>query len=80
MIVATPGTLGGKPRIAGRRIGVDHIAHWHHREGWDIAYIMEQFDLTEAEVRAALNYYAAHREEIDARTRADEARLAEYVR
>ena len=30
-IVATPGTAGGKPRIAGRRITVQQIAIWHER-------------------------------------------------
>jgi hypothetical protein len=32
-IVATPDTLGGKARIAGRRISVEDIAIWHVRLG-----------------------------------------------
>ena len=32
-VVATPGTLGGKARIAGRRISVEDIAIWHVRLG-----------------------------------------------
>jgi Protein of unknown function (DUF433) len=32
-IVSTPGVLGGKPRVAGHRIGVQDIAIWHERMG-----------------------------------------------
>jgi hypothetical protein len=33
-IVLTPGTCGGKPRIAGHRIRVQNIAIWHERLGY----------------------------------------------
>src|ERR1043166_7346994 len=32
-IAITPGVCGGKPRIAGHRIKVQHIAVWHERMG-----------------------------------------------
>ncbi len=32
-IVATPGTCGGKPRIAGTRVKVQHVAIWYERMG-----------------------------------------------
>lgn len=76
-IVETPGTLGGRPRIAGRRIAVAHVATWHYQWKWDVAQIMAEFDLTQQEVAEALAYYAEHREIIDAHTRADEAWLEE---
>jgi uncharacterized protein (DUF433 family) len=64
-IVATPGTLGGKPRIAGRRISVEHIAIWHDRLGKGVDEICAEYDLSLAEVHAALAYYYDHRVEID---------------
>src|SRR4029450_12500399 len=30
-VVVTPGVCGGKPRIAGHRIKVAHVAAWHER-------------------------------------------------
>src|SRR3954452_15186447 len=64
-IVATPGTLGGKPRIAGRRIAVEHIAIWHDRLGKTVDEVCADYDLSLAEVHAALAYYYDHRAEID---------------
>jgi uncharacterized protein (DUF433 family) len=64
-IVATPGTLGGKARIAGRRISVEDIAIWHDRLGKDVDEICAEYDLSPAEVHAALAYYYDHQAEID---------------
>jgi uncharacterized protein (DUF433 family) len=64
-IECTPGVLGGKPRIAGRRIAVQSVAIWHERMGLPVERIAEEYDLTPAEVHAALAYYFLHREEID---------------
>lgn len=55
-IVATPGTLGGKARIVGRRISVEHIAIWHDRLGKSVDEICADYDLSLAEVHAALAY------------------------
>jgi len=83
-IVSTPGTVGGRPRIAGSRIAVQHIAVW-----WQMGYNAEQIinrkysHLTLAEVYAALAYYHANKEEIDAAIIEEEAlyeRLAEEAR
>src|SRR5215813_15141246 len=64
-IVATPGTCGGKPRIAGHRIRVQDIALWHERLGYSVAEIVAHYpQLTLAEVHAALAYYYDHQEEI----------------
>lgn len=71
-IVKTPGTCGGKPRIAGSRIKVAMIAERHEREGISVAQILEDFPhITAAGVYAALAYYHDHRAEIDAEIRED---------
>jgi len=64
-IVVTPGTLGGKARVAGRRISVEDIAIWHMRLGKTVDEICAEFDLSLAEVHAALAYYYDHQAEIE---------------
>lgn len=64
-IECTPGIAGGKPRIAGHRITVQNIAIWHDRLGIGVDEIASQYDLTLADVHAALAYYFDHRDEID---------------
>ena len=76
-IVVTPGTLGGRPRVAGRRIAVADIAVWHERMGMSADQICDEFDLSLAEVHAALAYYFDHKAEIDKRLTDDEAFVAE---
>lgn len=76
-IVSTPGTLGGKPRIAGRRIAVVHIATWHEEMGMSADEIARDFDLTLGEVYAALSYYHDHKDEIDRREAESEAFVQE---
>ncbi len=61
----TPGIAGGKPRIAGHCITVQNIAIWHERLGRSADEIATEYDLTLADVYAALAYYFDHREEID---------------
>ena len=76
-IVATPGTCGGKPRIAGHRIRVQDIALWHERLGYSVAEIVAHYpQLTLAEVHAALAYYYDHREAIQQDIRDAEALVA----
>jgi uncharacterized protein (DUF433 family) len=64
-IIATPGTLGGKARIAGRRISVEDIAIWHDRLGKSVDEICADYNLCPAEVHAALAYYYDHQAEVD---------------
>src|SRR6267142_4490146 len=78
-IEITPDTAGGKPRIRGRRITVQNIALWHERLGKSADEIAAEYDLTLADVYAALAYYFDHREEIDARMVEDRA-FAEALR
>lgn len=77
-IVSTPGTCGGKPRIAGSRIQVKHVAIMHERQGMSPADIVSEFPhITLADVHAALAYYHDHREAINAEIAADRAWYAE---
>ena len=55
-IVSTEGTLGGEPRLDGRRISVIQIFDMYH-DGKSAAYVADQLDITLAEVHAALTYY-----------------------
>lgn len=64
-IERTPEVLGGRPRIAGRRVGVEHIVIWHEWLGLTADEIAEEYDLTLAEIYTALAYYFDHRNEID---------------
>jgi uncharacterized protein (DUF433 family) len=66
-IVITPGTCGGKPRIAGHRIKVQHIVIAHDRGGLTPHEIVAHYEgINLADVYAALAYYHDHRAEIDA--------------
>jgi uncharacterized protein (DUF433 family) len=72
-IEITPGVAGGKPRIAGRRITVQNIAIWHEHMGKTPDEIGAEYDLTLAEIYAALAYYFDHREAIEQSIKEDEA-------
>ncbi len=78
-IEIAPGVAGGKPRIAGHRITVQHIVVWHERVGTSADEIATEYGLTLAEVYAALAYYFDHRAEIDDSIR-QEGALVEALR
>src|SRR5688572_241417 len=64
-IEKTPGTCGGKARIAGTRIRVQDIYVWHELRGWRPEEIVARFpQVTVADVYAALAYYFDHPDEI----------------
>ena len=72
-IEITPGIAGGKPRIAGHRITVQNIVIWHewmHKSAEEIA---AEYQLTLADVYAALAFYYDHQPEIDEAIKDDEA-------
>ena len=70
-IVSTPGVMGSRPRIAGRRIAVADVVSYELL-GWHIERIADELELTLAEVHAALSYYHDHREEVEESIRKDE--------
>ncbi len=65
MIVKTPGTCGGRARIAGTRIKVEHVYNWVEHQGMTPAQVVLEYpQLTRAQVHAALAYYWSHQDEI----------------
>ena len=66
-VVMTPGTVGGKPRIAGTRIRVHDVVIWHLERGRSISEIVSEIfpAITEAEAYAALSFYYDNRELIE---------------
>ena len=71
-IVQDPGFCGGKPRIDGTRLKVQHIAVEFERMGMSPDQICSEHPgLTLAQVHAALSYYYDYKTEIDAQIRAD---------
>jgi uncharacterized protein (DUF433 family) len=75
LVVSTPETCGGRPRIAGTRISIAQIAVWN-KQGMSVEEILEEIPyLNLAQVYAALSYYHANRNEIEADLAAE---LAEY--
>ena len=78
-IVMTPGTCGGKPRIAGTRIRVMDVVIYHERLAEPVSAILEAFPhITAADVHAALAFYHDNRELIDGQIEANERAADEY--
>ena len=76
-IAISEDVAGGKPRIAGHRITVQHIVIWHERMGLSADEIASDHGLTLAEIYAALTYCYDHRQEIDDAIAADESTVSE---
>ena len=72
-IQVTPDVVGGRPHIVGRRITVQNIAIWHEYMGLSADEIAAEYDLSLADVYAALAYYFDHREVIERHIAEDEA-------
>lgn len=65
-IVKTEGVLGGKARVAGRRVSVLQIGEMYTSGGFTAEDIADQLDLSLATVHAALAYYYDHLAEMEA--------------
>ena len=77
MIVKTPGTCGGRARIAGTRIKVEHVYNWVERQGMTPTQVVKEYPhLTMAQVHAALAYYWSHQEEIQGDIAEGEQKIA----
>ena len=63
-IVTTSDTLGGAPRIEGRRIGVHHIGARVVDGGESPMTVAAEYDLDIADVHRALTYYYDNPEEM----------------
>lgn len=65
MIERRDGVCGGRPVISGTSVSVQRIVGWK-QQGLSAEEIAEEYwHLTQGQVYAALDYYDAHREEID---------------
>jgi uncharacterized protein (DUF433 family) len=76
-ISSDPKIFGGKPHITGHRIRVVDVAVWNEKFGWSPDTIASKFNLSLAEVHAALAYYFANREALAAELKADAAFVEE---
>jgi uncharacterized protein (DUF433 family) len=65
-IVKTEDVLGGKARIAGRRVSVFQLGEIYTRGDDSLERIADQLNLSLAEVHAALSYYYDHPDEMEA--------------
>lgn len=73
MIQSHPGVCGGNPCIRGARIPVWSVVEsWRRGVSEDDLQNYFTTPLTAAEVRAALEFYQDHREEIEEEIRANE--------
>lgn len=73
LITRSPDVKGGRPRISGTGITVNRIVGWY-RIGWSPEKITEQLaHLSLAQVHAALAYYYANKEDVDADIKQEDA-------
>jgi uncharacterized protein (DUF433 family) len=80
LIVSSPTIRGGRPRIAGTGVTVRRIVGWY-KHGLSPEEIVDQFGhLTLAQVYAALTYYHANRDAIEADLAAEDAETASLAR
>jgi uncharacterized protein (DUF433 family) len=80
LVEREPGIRGGRPKIAGTGLTVRRIVGWYKMgmKPEDIA--LEYPHLTLAQVHAALAYYHANREEIEADIAQEEQAAAHWER
>ncbi|PSP58026.1 DUF433 domain-containing protein [Halobacteriales archaeon QH_8_67_36] len=77
-IVKTPDVLHGKPRLEGTRIGVYELGGYVTENDVSIEQAADEFNLDDAQVRAAVKYYDDHpelMETIHAQKQATEAAI-----
>jgi uncharacterized protein (DUF433 family) len=79
-IEVSPDVRNGRPRIAGRRITVDDIVIMHRRLGQSVEEIAGKYDVTLADVHAALAYYYDHQAEVDRLIEADDTVIEAFQR
>lgn len=76
LIVKTPGTCGGRPRIAGHRLTAHNIAIDFNAGMKPEDILNQRPQLTLAKIYAALTYYFANKEIIDTEITADSEEYA----
>ena len=77
-IAITPGTCGGKPRIAGHRIRVQDVAIWYEEMNLSPQAIVDRYPtITLSDVHAALAYYYDNQQAIQQQIREGKELVAE---
>lgn len=77
LIIKTPGTCGGRARIAGKRVPVSSVYRWFLR-GCAPEDILEKFDgVTLAEIYAAISYGLSNLAEITGEIEREDSLSAE---
>jgi uncharacterized protein (DUF433 family) len=80
-IVLAHGPAGWRARVQGTGIDVFEVIRTYRNVGWDANRLAAAYHwLTAAQLEAALAYYKAYPEEIDARLKREDALDAESVR
>jgi uncharacterized protein (DUF433 family) len=80
LITQTPRICGGRPRIAGTGVSVRRVVVWY-KLGFTPEEIADRIGhLSLAQVHAALSYYHANRETIEADLAAEEAEADQLER
>lgn len=79
-ITQTPGVCGGKPCIAGRRIRVQDVYAWHEAVGMTAKEIATEYNLSLAQVYAALTFAYEHLDEILADIQASDENVESFKR
>ena len=77
-ITQTPGVCGGKPCIAGRRIRVQDVYIWYDLMGMTDDEIATAYNLTLAQVHAALTFAFENLDQIRADIRESDAIVEEF--
>ena len=72
-----PAVAGGKPHVRGHQITVQNIVIWHERMGQSVDEITSEYNLSLAEIYAALSYYFDHQDEVNTSIRESEAFVEE---
>jgi uncharacterized protein (DUF433 family) len=80
LIDRDPGIRGGRPKIAGTGLTVSRIAGWYKMGMTPEEIALEYPHLTLAQVHAALAYYHANRDEIEADIALEQASAADWER
>jgi uncharacterized protein (DUF433 family) len=74
LITTTPGVRGGRPYVVGAGVTVRRVVDFAYRQGLTAEQIVEQLPhLTLAGVHAALAYYHANKDKLDAEFAAEDA-------
>jgi uncharacterized protein (DUF433 family) len=80
LVTSTPDVRGGRPRIAGTGVTVQRIVGWY-KLGLTPEQIADEFGhLSLAQVCAALAYYHANRDEIEAAIATEEETADKFER